>query len=92
MDTPAESNGHHEESTSHHSSSAKKFLFKNSDIIFENELIQVGIKGESTNSPMRIELYYGNKTNSHLTHFSADIFTPGDLQTGKTSKLSPLFT
>ncbi|CAF0857773.1 unnamed protein product [Adineta ricciae] len=89
LDTP-ESNGHHEESTSHHSSSAKKFLFKNSDIIFENELIQVGIKGESTKSTLRIELYYGNKTNSHLTHFSADIFTPGDLQTALRMNFDPI--
>ncbi|UJR25875.1 hypothetical protein I4U23_007225 [Adineta vaga] len=89
LDTP-ESNGDHEESTSKHLSASKKFLFKNSDIIFENELIQVGIKGESTKNTMRIELYYGNKTSSHLTHFASDISTTGELQSELQINMEPL--
>jgi len=94
LDTP-ESNGHHEESPSNSfplssksssstlQSTTKKFLFKNSDIIFENDLIQVGIKGELTKSSLHIELYYGNKTNVHLTNFSTNIFALGELESGK---------
>jgi AP-2 complex subunit alpha len=60
----------------------KKFLFKNSDIIFENELIQIGVKGETIKNSMNIELYYGNKTNFHLSNFSVNIFTFGGLESG----------
>ena len=79
LDTP-ESNGHYEESKSSSLPSGKKFLFKNSDIIFENDVLQIGIKGETTKNSMHIELYYGNKTNFNLTNFSVHI---GDLESGK---------
>ena len=34
-------------------------------------------------SSMRIELYYGNKTNSNLTNFSTDILLLGELESGR---------
>jgi hypothetical protein len=61
----------------------KTFLFKNSDIIFENDLIQVGVKGQSIKNSMQIEFYHGNKTNFILTNFSTNIFATGELESGK---------
>jgi hypothetical protein len=87
-------NGYYEEFPLNSSSStlpvqsSKKFLLKNNDIIFENDLIQIGIKGESTKNSMHIELYYGNKTSFNLTNFSSTIFASGELESGKISILT----
>ncbi|CAF3795874.1 unnamed protein product [Rotaria sordida] len=102
LDIP-ESNGHYEESTSNSFASLtksststvqsnKKFLFKNSDIIFENELIQIGIKGELMKSSMHIELYYGNKTNFNLINFSTNFFLSGDLESELRMNMEPIKT
>lgn len=40
----------------------KKFLFKNNGVLFENELIQIGVKSEYRQNLGRIGLFYGNKT------------------------------
>ena len=98
LDT-TESNGHYETSassslplSSSSSSTAaaasvlqtnKKFLFKNSDIIFENDILQIGIKGEPTKSVLHVEFYYGNKTNFNLTNLSASISLADELDPGK---------
>lgn len=62
--------------------STKKFLFKNSDIIFENDLLQIGVKSETKKNLLNIEFYYGNKTGSSLSNLSAVITLPGELQSG----------
>lgn len=67
--------------------STKKFLLKNSDIIFENEFIQIGIKGETIKSSMNIELYCGNKTNFTMTNVSIQILCTGELESGKIFKI-----
>lgn len=98
-----ESNGHNDQSTSLFSlpstspyslpsqsttlQSTKKFLFKNSDIIFENDIIQIGIKGEALKSVLRVEFYYGNKTNFTLTNVSTNITLVDELEPGKTKIL-----
>lgn len=64
------------------SESTKKFLFKNSDIIFENDLLQIGIKAESNKNVLRLEFYYGNKTNSNLSNITTNIDLPGELESG----------
>uniref|UniRef100_A0A6B2EK83 AP-2 complex subunit alpha n=1 Tax=Phlebotomus kandelakii TaxID=1109342 RepID=A0A6B2EK83_9DIPT len=48
----------------------KKFLFKNNGVLFENELIQIGVKSEFRQNLGRLGLYYGNKTQTPLTNFS----------------------
>lgn len=40
----------------------KKFLFKNNGVLFENDLIQIGVKSEFRQNLGRIGLFYGNKT------------------------------
>ena len=64
------------------SSSTKKLLFKNSDIIFENDLLQIGIKTELKKPTLHVEFYYGNKTNSTLSNISVNITPPGEFEPG----------
>lgn len=48
---------------------AKKFLFKNNGVLFENEMIQIGVKSEFRQNLGRLGLFYGNKTQVPLTNF-----------------------
>uniref|UniRef100_A0A336M3M0 AP-2 complex subunit alpha n=1 Tax=Culicoides sonorensis TaxID=179676 RepID=A0A336M3M0_CULSO len=49
----------------------RKFLFRNNGVLFENELLQIGVKSEFRQNLGRIALFYGNKTQTPL-----QIFTP----------------
>jgi len=86
LDT-VEPNNHYDQSTSYSlpsttSPSTKKFLFKNSDIIFENDLLQIGIKAELMKNILNVEFYYGNKTNFNLSNISTNIILSGELESG----------
>ncbi|CAF0860690.1 unnamed protein product [Didymodactylos carnosus] len=59
--------------------SGKKLLFKTSDIIFENDLIQIGAKLETQKSTCRCELYIGNKTDIHMTNVATFFTLSGEL-------------
>ncbi|GAU98224.1 hypothetical protein RvY_09400 [Ramazzottius varieornatus] len=56
-------------------SNIKKFLFRNSGIVFENEAIQIGVKSQFTPTQAigQIELYYGNKSTMPLTNFTVQV-------------------
>lgn len=45
----------------------KKFLFKNNGVLFENEMLQIGVKSEFRQNLGRLGLFYGNKTQIPLT-------------------------
>lgn len=49
---------------------SKKFLFKNNGVLFENDMIQIGVKSEFRQNLGRLGLFYGNKTQIPLTNFS----------------------
>lgn len=46
---------------------SKKFLFKNNGVLFENEIVQIGVKSEFRQNLGRLGLFYGNKTLTSLT-------------------------
>lgn len=46
---------------------SKKFLFKNNGVLFENEMLQIGVKSEFRQNLGRLGLFYGNKTQIPLT-------------------------
>ncbi|KAL7742357.1 hypothetical protein ACLKA6_018993 [Drosophila palustris] len=48
----------------------KKFLFKNNGVLFENEMLQIGVKSEFRQNLGRLGLFYGNKTQVPLTNFN----------------------
>lgn len=46
-----------------------RFLFKNNGVLFENEMIQIGVKSEFRQNLGRLGLFYGNKTQVPLINF-----------------------
>lgn len=62
----------------------KKFVCKNNGVLFENDLIQIGVKCEFRQNLGRLGLFYGNKTSFPLQGFTASLISPSDW----TSKLS----
>ncbi|CAB3359810.1 Hypothetical predicted protein [Cloeon dipterum] len=53
-----------------------KFVCKNNGVLFENDLIQIGVKSEFRQNLGRITLFYGNKTSTALQNFSAAVTNP----------------
>lgn len=49
---------------------SKRFVFKSNGVLFENELIQIGVKSEFRQNLGRISLFYGNKTQIALQNFT----------------------
>lgn len=62
----------------------KKFICKNNGILFENDLIQIGVKSEFRQNLGRLGLFYGNKTKAKLLNFYPSISWPDD----QTARLS----
>ena len=50
-----------------------KLVCKNNGILFENDVIQVGVKCEYKQNLGRISIFYGNKTNTQLVTFLPSI-------------------
>ena len=47
----------------------KKFYCKNNGVLFENDVIQIGVKTECRSNLARLALFYGNKTTSPFLNF-----------------------
>ncbi|XP_022173721.1 AP-2 complex subunit alpha [Myzus persicae] len=54
----------------------KKFICKNNGVLFESELIQVGVKCEFKRNLGRLGLFYGNKTTIPLQNFATVLSSP----------------
>ena len=50
-----------------------RFVCKNNGVLFENDLIQVGVKSEFRQNLGRIGLFYGNKTQQALLSFQPQL-------------------
>ena len=57
----------------------RRFICKNNGVLFENDLLQIGVKSEFRQNLGRIGLYYGNKTTFTFTAFAASVDLPGDI-------------
>uniref|UniRef100_A0A1D5Q8J6 AP-2 complex subunit alpha n=1 Tax=Macaca mulatta TaxID=9544 RepID=A0A1D5Q8J6_MACMU len=57
-----------------------KFVCKNNGVLFENQLLQIGVKSEFRQNLGRMYLFYGNKT-SYSSRILTHCGPPGDLQT-----------
>ncbi|KYM87176.1 PREDICTED: AP-2 complex subunit alpha [Atta cephalotes] len=51
----------------------KKFVCKNNGVLFENDLIQIGVKSEFRQNLGRVGLFYGNKTQYALHSFQPQL-------------------
>ncbi|UYV77971.1 AP2A2 [Cordylochernes scorpioides] len=61
--------------------SLKKFLMKNNGVLFENDLLQIGVKSEYRRNLGRVSLFYGNKTSFQFHSFTPSLSCLGDLAT-----------
>ncbi|KAJ7390946.1 AP-2 complex subunit alpha-2 [Desmophyllum pertusum] len=59
----------------------KKFVFKNTGVLFETDILQVGIKSEFKDDKGAVGIFYGNKTSSQFVAFTSTVHLPGDLNT-----------
>lgn len=50
-----------------------RFVCKNNGVLFENDLIQIGVKSEFRQNLGRIGLFYGNKTQQALLNFQPQL-------------------
>uniref|UniRef100_A0A914V2H4 Clathrin adaptor alpha/beta/gamma-adaptin appendage Ig-like subdomain domain-containing protein n=1 Tax=Plectus sambesii TaxID=2011161 RepID=A0A914V2H4_9BILA len=57
----------------------KKFVLKQNGVMFENDLVQIGIKLEARGNLARVGVFYGNKTGQALTGFAPSVACPGEL-------------
>ncbi|XP_052336214.1 AP-2 complex subunit alpha-1-like isoform X4 [Oncorhynchus keta] len=57
-----------------------KFVCKNNGVLFENQLLQIGIKSEYRQNLGRMYLFYGNKTSVQFVSFNTTVSCPGELQ------------
>uniref|UniRef100_A0A8C3G993 AP-2 complex subunit alpha n=1 Tax=Cyclopterus lumpus TaxID=8103 RepID=A0A8C3G993_CYCLU len=56
------------------------FVCKNNGVLFENQLLQIGIKSEYRQNLGRMYLFYGNKTSVQFASFTTTVSCPGELQ------------
>jgi len=68
----------------------KKFSCKNNGVLYENDLLQIGVKSEFRQNLGRVALYFGNKTSFALQGFSSSVGTPGDLGTKVIVQVKPV--
>lgn len=72
------------------SEAIKKLVCKNNGVIFENYLLQIGVKCEFKKSLGRVNLFYGNKSDNHLSYFSIDLRIPPATQKGLSFEVKPI--
>jgi len=56
-----------------------RFLLKNNGVLFENEMLQIGVKSEYKKNLGRIGVFYGNKSSTSLKSFSSTVTLPDQL-------------
>jgi len=57
-----------------------KFLVKNNGVLYENDIIQIGVKSEFRHNLGRVGIFYGNKTQMALQGFLPSVSVPDPSQ------------
>uniref|UniRef100_A0A8C9RKG5 AP-2 complex subunit alpha n=1 Tax=Scleropages formosus TaxID=113540 RepID=A0A8C9RKG5_SCLFO len=52
-----------------------QFVCKNNGVLFENQLLQIGLKSEFRQNLGRMYVFYGNKTSTQFLSFSSSVLT-----------------
>ncbi|XP_052217993.1 AP-2 complex subunit alpha-2-like isoform X2 [Dreissena polymorpha] len=68
----------------------RKFICKNNGVLFENDLLQIGVKSEYREDLGRLWVFYGNKTTFQLNAFLVDVSTPGNLSESLSIQQKPV--
>uniref|UniRef100_A0A8C9VI97 AP-2 complex subunit alpha n=1 Tax=Scleropages formosus TaxID=113540 RepID=A0A8C9VI97_SCLFO len=56
-----------------HKLSPRRFVCKNNGVLFENQLLQIGLKSEFRQNLGRMYVFYGNKTSTQFLNFSPSV-------------------
>ncbi|XP_029997375.1 AP-2 complex subunit alpha-2 isoform X1 [Sphaeramia orbicularis] len=67
-----------------------KFVCKNNGVLFENQLLQIGIKSEYRQNLGRMYLFFGNKTSVQFASFTTTVSCPGELQSQLNVQTKPV--
>ncbi|XP_068097434.1 AP-2 complex subunit alpha-1 isoform X1 [Hyperolius riggenbachi] len=67
-----------------------KFVCKNNGVLFENQLLQIGVKSEFRQNLGRMYLFYGNKTSVQFQSFTPTVTYPGELQSQLNIQTKPV--
>uniref|UniRef100_A0A8C7WDH1 AP-2 complex subunit alpha n=1 Tax=Oncorhynchus mykiss TaxID=8022 RepID=A0A8C7WDH1_ONCMY len=58
-----------------------KFVCKNNGVLYENQLLQIGLKSEFRQNLGRMYVFFGNKTSTQFMNFAASVVCQDTLQT-----------
>ncbi|XP_008308524.1 AP-2 complex subunit alpha-2 isoform X2 [Cynoglossus semilaevis] len=58
-----------------------RFICKNNGVIYENQLLQIGLKSEYRQNLGRMYVFYGNKTSTQFLNFSTSVTSTDILRT-----------
>uniref|UniRef100_A0A3Q1I5V2 AP-2 complex subunit alpha n=1 Tax=Anabas testudineus TaxID=64144 RepID=A0A3Q1I5V2_ANATE len=53
-----------------------RFVCKNNGVLYENHLLQIGLRSEYRQNLGRIYVFYGNKTSAQFLNFSSSVMSP----------------
>jgi len=67
-----------------------RFVCKNNGVLFENDLIQIGVKSEFRQNLGRVGLFYGNKTKCALHSFQPQLSWSDENQTKLAVQVKPV--
>ncbi|XP_018619532.1 AP-2 complex subunit alpha-2-like isoform X1 [Scleropages formosus] len=67
-----------------------RFVCKNNGVLFENQLLQIGLKSEFRQNLGRMYVFYGNKTSTQFLSFSSSVVYPDNLRTQLTVHIKPV--
>ncbi|XP_067875851.1 AP-2 complex subunit alpha-2 isoform X2 [Heterodontus francisci] len=67
-----------------------RFVCKNNGVLFENQLLQIGIKSEYRQNLGRMYLFFGNKTSVQFLNFTLNVSCPGELQSELNVQAKPV--
>ncbi|XP_077901405.1 AP-2 complex subunit alpha-2 isoform X1 [Ictidomys tridecemlineatus] len=67
-----------------------RFVCKNNGVLFENQLLQIGLKSEFRQNLGRMFIFYGNKTSTQFLNFTPTLICADDLQSNLNLQTKPV--
>ena len=59
-----------------------RFFCKQNGVLFENDLLQIGIKAEYRQNLARVGVFFGNKTTFQFTNFTSNLVLADSIKSG----------
>ncbi|CAI5763220.1 AP-2 complex subunit alpha-2 isoform X7 [Podarcis lilfordi] len=67
-----------------------RFVCKNNGVLFENQLLQIGLKSEFRQNLGRMFIFYGNKTSTQFLNFTPALICSDELQASLNLQTKPV--